>query len=212
MGTLIAEDLLLLLLDDELGSMTTSYADAVLGGALLVELALAGAVTVPEKTSVWRTAKVRPSGEPVGEPALREALATVAHKERSAQDLVGRLGEGQRDRLADGLVERGILERREDRVLGLFARKRWLAIDSSREEELRRALTVVLVQGADPDERTGALVALLSAVDPGAPGGRPLRQLLPRGPQAGQAGGRERLTRPDGRVRISRGRPGRCRG
>ena len=41
MATLIAEDLLLLLLDDESGKLTNAtFLDAGLGGALLVELAL----------------------------------------------------------------------------------------------------------------------------------------------------------------------------
>src|SRR6478672_1803197 len=100
MGTLLAEDLLLLLLDDDKGRLRTSYADTVLGGALLTELALLGAVTVPEKTSVWRTAKVHAAGTPVEDPLLHAALAVVAEKDRSAEDLVGRLGKGRRDALA----------------------------------------------------------------------------------------------------------------
>ena len=52
--TLIAEDLLLLLLDDESGKPQTSELAVALGGAVLVELALAEAVTVEEKTTVWR--------------------------------------------------------------------------------------------------------------------------------------------------------------
>ena len=49
MTTLIAEDLVLLLLDDESGKLTnTSHLDTGIGGALLVELALAETVTVVE--------------------------------------------------------------------------------------------------------------------------------------------------------------------
>ena len=50
-------------------------------------------------------------------------------------------------------------------MLGLFPRTRWPARDNSHEQSVRRALTVVLVDGARPDARTGALVALLHAVD-----------------------------------------------
>jgi len=165
MGTLLAEDLLLLLLDDEKGSLHTSYADTVLGGALLTELALLGAVTVAEKTSAWRTARVHAVGTTVEDPLLQESLALVAHKDRSAQDLVTRLGKGRRDALAERLVERGILRRRESRVLGMFPRRRWPTLDPSHEQAVRRSLTHVLVEGAEPDERTGALVALLAAID-----------------------------------------------
>ncbi|WP_127480239.1 GOLPH3/VPS74 family protein [Nocardioides pantholopis] len=167
MTTLIAEDLLLLFLDDDSGATNTVVPiPTVLGGAILIELAVAGAVEVPERTSVWKTAKVRPvPGARVEDPLLVEALATVAEKERTAQDLVGKLGRGTRERLAARLVERGILEHRKDRVLGLFPRTRWPVVDSRHEDEVRRALTDVLVLDAEPDPRTGALVALLAATD-----------------------------------------------
>ena len=99
------------------------------------------------------------------DPVLADALATVGEKERSAQDLVTRLGKRLDDKLCARLADRGILERRDDKVMGLFPRTRWPARDSSHEDAVRRALTVVLVDGGQPDARTGALVALLHAVD-----------------------------------------------
>jgi len=165
MGTLLAEDLLLLLLDEQKGRLRTSYADTVLGGALLTELALLGAVAVPEKTGVWRTAKVHATGTPVEDPLLQEALDVVARKERSAEDLVTRLGKGRRDVLGQRLVERGILQRRDTRMLGIFPGRRWPTLDPSHEQALRHSLGRVLVEGAEPDDRTGALVALLAAID-----------------------------------------------
>lgn len=164
--TLIAEDLLLLLLDDDSGRLTgTSYPQPTLGGALLVELAITGAVVVEEKRSAWSSAKVAASGPAPEDPLLRAAYDVVAAKPRSAQDLVGRLGKDARDALAERLVARGILERVEGRVLGLFPTTRWPTADAAHEQEVRRALTATLVQGHDPDPRTGALVALLSAID-----------------------------------------------
>src|SRR5690606_13157180 len=54
METLIAEDLLLLLLDDDKGTMAaSSYERPLFGGAVLVELALAGLVRVEEKRRWW---------------------------------------------------------------------------------------------------------------------------------------------------------------
>jgi hypothetical protein len=166
--TLIAEDLLLLLLDDDSGKAQTSQLETALGGAVLVELALLEAVTVGTRPrpTLWRQAKV--SAEPgvqVEDVVLRDALRTVAEKERTAQDLVGKLGRGLTDTLCGRLANRGVLQRRDDKLLGLIPRTRWPARDSSHEEDLRRALTDVLVAGAEPDERTGALVALLYAVD-----------------------------------------------
>ena len=53
---LIAEDLLLLLLDEESGKVAASdSAEVALGGAVLAELAILGAVTVDERTSRFRS-------------------------------------------------------------------------------------------------------------------------------------------------------------
>lgn len=178
---LIAEDLLLLLLDDDNGKLTlTSYPQTVLGGALLIELAITRSVEVEEKTSVWRSAKVRPAGGAPADPVLRAAYDVVAAKPRTAQELVDRLGKGAKEQLAARLSDRGILERHDDRVLGLFPRTRWPAADSSHEREVRQRLDAVLVQGVDPDDRTGALVALLSAID------KPHKVVDHRGVPAGQ--------------------------
>ena len=164
--TLIAEDLLLLLLDDETGKPQTQQLQIALGGAVLVELALEGMVEVVDAKSVWRKARVWPvEGARPGDPVLTAAWATVGEKERTAQALVERLGKGLDDTLCGRLVECGILERRDAKVLGLFPRTRWPARDSSHEDAVRRALTTVLVNDNEPAPRIGALVALLHAVD-----------------------------------------------
>jgi hypothetical protein len=163
--TLIAEDLLLLLLDDRTGKPATSSLEVALGGALLAELALTGAIELSEKTAVWRSAKVRRGARlTLEDPVLASAFASVVEKERSAQALVTLLGKGLTSTLGERLAERGFLQRRDERVFGLFPRTRWPARDNSREQSLTRALTVVLVDGGRPDSRTAALVALLHAV------------------------------------------------
>ena len=164
--TLIAEDLLLLLLDDESGKPQSQQLQIALGGAVLVELAVEGMVEVVESGSVWRAAKVHPvEGARPGDPVLQAAWETVREKERSAQGLVEKLGKGLSETLCERLAERGVLERRDDKLLGLFPRTRWPVSDTSHEDSVRRALTVVLVDGGEPDPRTGALMALLHAVD-----------------------------------------------
>lgn len=163
---LIAEDLLLLLLDDESGKVEGSdNAGLALGGAVLAELALLGAVTVDERTSRFRSPKVRVTGPPPEDRVLADALDMVAEKERTAQGLVERLGKGLVQTLGDRLADRGIVERRQSRLLGMLPRTRWPAVDSSHEADVRSALASVLVQGTTPDARTGALVAVLAAID-----------------------------------------------
>ncbi len=118
-----------------------------------------------ERTSRWTSAKVAVTGTPPGEPLLDEAMARVAEKPRTAQDLVNRLGKGTRDVLLDRLAERGLVERRDGKVLGLFPHTTWPARDARHEESVRALLQGALVQGLTPDARTAALVALLAAID-----------------------------------------------
>lgn len=163
---LIAEDLLLLLLDDKSGKVSGSdTAETALGGAVLAELAILGAVTVAERTSRWTAPKVSVTGPAPGDRVLADALDVVAQKERAPQDLVNRLGKGLIATLGSRMADRGILERKESRFFGVLPRTRWPAVDSSHEEDVRSALTSVLVQGTTPDDRTGALVAVLVAID-----------------------------------------------
>lgn len=167
--TLIAEDLLLLLLHDERGSVQHTYhLDPVLGGALLVELALGGHVEpVPqEKRWGWTPKdKVRATADVPADPLLREAQALVAEKERTAQDLVSRLGRKRRDPLLERLADRGSVRREQSKVLGLFPRTTWPEADGRHEAALRARLESVLLRDDLPDDRTGALVALLSGAD-----------------------------------------------
>ena len=167
MTTLIAEDLLLLLLDDDSGKLTgTTYLDTGIGGAVLVELALGGWVEVVKGSGMWARAMVfSPDTRPPTDPLLAEALELVRSRERTAQDLVPRLGKKRRDMLLDRLRERGILEERDDRLLGLIPRRRWPMVDSTHEAAVRRDLGDVLIRGARPEERTAALIAVLSALD-----------------------------------------------
>jgi hypothetical protein len=167
MSTLLAEDLLLLLLDDEKGTTGALWVDVrvPLAGAVLAELAIEGAVRVDAATSIWRAAIVRPvEGAAPTDPVLAKALATVAEKPRSAQSLLPRLGAGLRDELAARLTAAGILERHDDRVLGLFPRTRWPALQSTDEAHARERIGRALQEGAAPDERTAALIALLAAI------------------------------------------------
>ena len=159
---LVAEDLLLLLLDDESGRVTGSdTAGLALAGAVLAELAILGAVTVDERTSRFRSPRVRVTGPAPADRVLADALDVVAEKDRPAQSLVERLAKGLVQTLGDRLADRGILERHQSRMLGMLPHTRWPAVDSSHEADVRRALTSVLVQGTTP----GALVAVLHAVD-----------------------------------------------
>jgi hypothetical protein len=171
MATLLAEDLLLLLLDDEKGTTPGLWVDArvPLGAAVLAELALVGDVELAPATSRWRTPKVRATGAGTDESVLAAALEIVEEKPRTAVDLAGRVGDGLKDRLAARLAAQGLLERHDDRVLGLFPRTRWPATAATHEAGVVARIRSVVVDGAAPDERTAALIGLLAALDRLAP-------------------------------------------
>ncbi len=162
--TLIAEDLLLLLLDDQSGKPNTGHLDLALGGAVLVDLALDGLVEVASHGSLLGSAKLRRApGAMAGDRILAGALAAVAEN-KPAQKLVVKVGKGLLDPLAERQRRRGVLDRREEKVLGLVTRTRWPSRDPSRKEAIRRGLVVILVQGGRPDARSAALIGLLLAV------------------------------------------------
>jgi len=162
--TLIAEDLLLLLLDDQSGKPNTGHLDLALGGAVLVDLALDGLVEVASHGSLLGSAKLRRApGAMAGDRILAGALAAVAEN-KPAQKLVAKVGKGLLDPLAERQRRRGVLDRREEKVLGLVTRTRWPSRDPSRKEAIRRGLVVILVQGGRADARSAALIGLLLAV------------------------------------------------
>lgn len=171
---LIAEDLLLLLTDDVTGRIAAStHLLTVLGGALLAELALDGTAVVDPASGkgIFSTTKILAVAPAPGavaqdtDPLLRDAWALVAEKPRGATELVARLGKGTRDTLTARLVERGILERVDSKVFGIFPSTRWPAADTAHEGEVRQRLHACLVTGLTPDPRTAALIGLLNSVD-----------------------------------------------
>lgn len=165
---LIAEDLLLLLLDDEKGrtSGLISGVDTGLAGAVLVELALLELVDVADEgESVRKGRLVLRQGTAPEHPVLTTALETVRAKEGTKpKDALSSLAKGLKDRLADGLVAAGVLRREQHRTLGLFPTTRLPAQDTRHEASVRERLAAVL-DGAEPDQHSAALLALLHALD-----------------------------------------------
>jgi hypothetical protein len=166
---LLAEDLLLLLLDDSSGRPVTdgTKLDHALAGAVLLELTLRGKVDVAAPGEDVRKGRLVVRDEsPTGEPILDHGLSIVDDREGSKPaNVLGKLAKGLRERLLAGLADRGVIRQEKGRVLGIFPTTRWPAEDSTHENSLRATLSGVLVQGLTPDPRTGALVSLLAAID-----------------------------------------------
>ncbi|MFK8025482.1 MAG: GPP34 family phosphoprotein [Ilumatobacter sp.] len=166
--TLLADDLLLLLLDDESGKLNRNSlvgVETAIGGALLVELSLLGTVELGEKER-FRSPKVVAATAPTSlPPILRAALDDVLEKERTAASLVQRLGKDRKEEVLARLVDRGMIRAEKDKVLGLFPRTRWPAEDSSHEETVRSKIRESLLAERAVDDRTAAVIALLSAYE-----------------------------------------------
>ncbi|MET9107610.1 GOLPH3/VPS74 family protein [Streptomyces zhihengii] len=161
MSVTLAEEIMLLSLDDESGAAKdrASAAWAVAGG-LVLDLALEGRVAVEGK----RIAVTDPSstGVPLLDGRL-EAISTWSAK-RSRPTVVDWLAKDQGkapDAVLDSLTARGFVREERRAVLGLFPVRRWPEADGTVERELRARLHRVVLEAAEPDPRTVGLVTLL---------------------------------------------------
>jgi len=162
----IYEEILLLALDDDKGTtgMGAMFANAM-GGAVLAELAMLGALKVgkDKKAPVTAVAKA-----PVTDPLLAECLALVAaeKKPKKAVHWVTKFA-GLKDlkhRTARQLVDKGVLDETSDKVLGIFPRTIYPESDAGPERELRdRLKKAVFTSTSQVEARTIVVVALAQA-------------------------------------------------
>jgi len=162
--TLMAEDLLVLLTDEETGRRIRIGRPYVIGAALLVDLALAGAVEVRRHRLVppFRIS-VRPRDQEL-HPALEGAFLLIEESQRQTpRSLLIPLC--RENGLEGDLAERGfiaprsIMNKRQTRVV----RVAWPAHDNHHRRELLRKLSGALDGSIPPDTRTALLISLLSA-------------------------------------------------
>jgi hypothetical protein len=163
---LLSEEVLLLALDDESGRDSTWWGiDPALAGGILLDLARG------EHLEDADGKLVPTGGPPPAAPLLADALAVVraSEKPRDARYWVGRLPgrlKPFKERVAERLVERGVLSVERRRLLGLIERTRLPEADAgATERALRERLHAVLLDGAEPDPRTALLVGLLRPND-----------------------------------------------
>lgn len=167
MRLLLAEEILLLTLEDTSWTAQSTHAGALVGGALLAELTLEETVRLEEKQGWLHRPKVlvRPGAAGPADPLLAEAWRTVAEQPRTPRRLVMHLGAGRRALLHQRLAERGILAPPEDGRRRFFGVRPSTVLDPRPGQELRARLEDCLVLGRRPDPRTATLVALLDAVN-----------------------------------------------
>ncbi|WP_205697922.1 GPP34 family phosphoprotein [Conexibacter sp. SYSU D00693] len=160
------EELLLLVLDDEKGSDSTTYstADQATAGAILMELAIRDLVRYEDKSLQVLDDASAPEG------VLADTLALLRAQDdpKGAKHWVAKLPKELkplRARAAADLVAHGVLEEDQSKLLGIFSRTRYPTRDPEPERAVRERLRRVLVDGQEPDERDSALVALVYALE-----------------------------------------------
>ena len=166
---LIASDLLLLLTDDSTGKLrvASNEIDIALGGALLIELAIARRVTVAGEAAPVRTGRLMVTDtSPTSDVLLDEALSTLSARQGgNAKDVVRPLGKGVRPRLFARLVEEGILREQHGKILNLFPVDRWPSSDNAHEKSVRALLADALRTGSTNDAHIAGLISLLHALE-----------------------------------------------
>ena len=162
-----AEELMLLILDDENGRFARvpdrlmRYA---LAGGVLMDLALANRIDTDLKQLIL----VDPT--PVQDSLLDPTLADIARAKetRDARFWVERTAlraDEIREDALNRLVKKGILRQREDRFLWVFQSRRYPAIDDAPQREVKLRITGVLFSDEIPDPRDVVIIGLAHACD-----------------------------------------------
>ncbi|WP_395297890.1 GPP34 family phosphoprotein [Kitasatospora hibisci] len=161
MPVTLGEEIMLLSLDDESGQAKDRWAAGwTVTSGLLLELALA------ERVRVDGGAVEVVDSSPTGSALLDGVLERIDAWARSSRSptVAGWLrkdrGKSAEASLAS-LCAQGIVTEESHRVLGLFPVRRYPEADGAAERELRGRLAAVVLEGAEPDDRTSGLIALL---------------------------------------------------
>jgi hypothetical protein len=161
----LAEEFLLLAYDDDGTPLTDgTHLDNGLGGALLLELALAGRVDIADKKVVVL------DGNPTGDPVVDGALGRILAEDRGRKPghWVTKFAKETRPQVLDRLVASGVLTVEKDKVLWVFPRTRYPAahgVEPVAETETRQRMRAAVLGTGPVDPRTAALCALVAATD-----------------------------------------------
>ncbi len=156
----LCEEIMLLALSNQKGTVRVTFLEQGVAGAILAELLLAGRIALDSKKNKFVELRDR---TPTGDPIVDEGLARIASAKRRAalQTWVMRLAgiKKLRHQAARQLCRRGILRADENKIAFIFTRKVYPEIDPRPEREIvERMRAAVLSDRVDP--RTVTLIAL----------------------------------------------------
>ncbi|MEU7433864.1 GPP34 family phosphoprotein [Streptomyces sioyaensis] len=161
MAITLAEEIMLLSLDDESGSAKQrSAAGWAVSGGILLELVLARRVSVAGKHLALTD--TTPTGDQLldSRTALIETWLRGRKKGRVTEWLTKDQAKSVGAAL-ESLCQRGVVVEEKRKALGVFPIRLYPEADGAVEAELRERLRAVVLGGAEPDTRTAGLIALI---------------------------------------------------
>ncbi len=160
-----AEEVMLLLLDDEDGSFLPVpewSVQCALAGAVLMDLALEDRIDTDLDSLILVDGK--PTGDPLLDPALERIAASAEVRDaRYWVENTASRGDEIREAALARLVETGILDREEDRFLWGCRSRRYPTIDGRAEREVKLRIMGVLLSDEIPDPRDIVIICLCDA-------------------------------------------------
>ena len=161
-----AEEILLLMLDDDDGTFLptrTSAVEYVLAGAVLLDLAFAGRIDTDQRQLVLIDST--PTGNPMLDRVLERIAGSSVTRDTRAwiEKVTGEDTEAIRSQALASLVKRGVLEARDEKFLWVFRSRRYPVIDGRVEREAKLRVTGVLLSDEIPDPRDVAMIGLVDA-------------------------------------------------
>lgn len=171
----LSQDLILLALNPQTGKTRFSWYAALdygLVGSLLLDLVLQGKLEIDNDNRVIgaiialrnSAGTAGNTGNEFSDQCLSEVLASS--RPRTARFWVTRWRRrylGIQTIVLQSLVDLGVLERQEQRILGLFPTQRYFLTDESIQREIVQQVRAAVLEGIGLDSRMAALISLMQA-------------------------------------------------
>ena len=159
-----AEEIILILLDDEDGRFVRvprSSLNFALAGGVLMDLAMENRIDTDLENLML--IDPTPVGDSLLDPFLAEIAASPQKDTRYWLEHIAESAPGIREDALSRLVDRGILERQDDKFLWMFRSRRYPTIDGEAEREVKLRIMAVLFSNEIPDPRDIMIICLVDA-------------------------------------------------
>lgn len=161
------EELMLLALKEEKGTILVEFVEYAMSAAILSELIIEKRIVIDDSKKQF--VQIRDS-ESVHDPIIDEAFDLIrsSKKVRRLQDWTTRIASIKelRHKIAKQLVDKNILIADTDKILLLFTRRIYPELNPIPEQEIRRQMEHAIFNESDNlDERLTILIALADSIN-----------------------------------------------